>query len=327
MPRQARLDAPGVLHHVMVRGIEKRRIVDDAKDRRRFVARLGEAAVSKGMAVYAWSLMTNHAHLLLRSGPGGLPSFMRGFLTGYAIDYNRRYGRHGHLFQNRYKSIVCEEDAYFRELVRYIHLNPIRAGLIENLDQLDRYRWCGHSVLLGGVDHVWQDRSYVLSWFGSRERDAMRAYREFVRQGIPLGSRPELVGGGLIRSAGGWSEVKSRRGQDEGMISDGRILGGVDFVEKVLGEAEEKVRYQLPMDRRVREARELIVGVCQERGLSVEELRAGSRRGPISKVRRKVLMRIVMELGLTQAEAARLLGVTASAVAKCLMRVQRTLSI
>jgi putative transposase len=86
MPRQARLDAPGVLHHVMVRGIEKRRIVDDAEDRRRFVARLRDAAVSKGMTIYAWSLMGNHAHLLLRSGPAGLPSFMGGFLTGYAID-------------------------------------------------------------------------------------------------------------------------------------------------------------------------------------------------------------------------------------------------
>jgi hypothetical protein len=79
MPRQARLDAPGVLHQVMVRGIEKRRIVDDAKDRRRFVARLGDAALSKGMTIYAWSLMGNHAHILLRTGPVGLPSFMRGF--------------------------------------------------------------------------------------------------------------------------------------------------------------------------------------------------------------------------------------------------------
>ena len=128
MPRQARLDAPSVLHHVMVRGIEKRRIVDDAKDRRRFAARLGEAAISKGTTIYAWSLMGNHAHIQLRSGSVGLPSFMRGFLTGYAIDYNHRHRRHGHLFQNRYKSIVCEEDAYFRELVRYIHLNPLRAA-------------------------------------------------------------------------------------------------------------------------------------------------------------------------------------------------------
>ena len=118
MPRQARLDAPGTLHHVMVRGIERRGIVDDGKDRGTFMARLGEAAASTGMAIYAWSQLPNHAHILVRSGPHGLPVFMRRFLTGYAIEYNRRHRRHGHLFQNRYKSIVCEEDAYFRELQR-----------------------------------------------------------------------------------------------------------------------------------------------------------------------------------------------------------------
>jgi putative transposase len=326
MPRQARLDALGVLHHVMVRGIEKRRIVDDGKYRRRFVSRLGDTASSKGMTIYAWSLMSNHAHILLRSGPMGLPPFMRGFLTGYAIDYNHHHGRHGHLFQNRYKSIVCEEDVYFRELVRYIHLNPMRVGLVKGLDRLDRYPWCSHSVLMGQVERGWQDRSYFLSWFGRKEKDAVRAYREFIREGIALGRRPELVGGGLIRSASGWSEVKSRRGQDEGMLSDERILGGGQFVEKVLEEAEERVRYQLPMDRRMGEARELIDRVCSEAGLGVEELRAGSRRGPVSRIRRNLLRRIVMELGLNQAEAARLLGVTTSAVAKSLMRAQRGLS-
>jgi putative transposase len=326
MPRQARLDAPGALHHVMVRGIEKRRIVEDGKDRRRFTSRLGNAASSKGMTIYAWSLMSNHAHILLRSGSVGLPAFMRAFLTGYAIDYNHRHHRHGHLFQNRYKSIVCEEDVYFRESVRYIHLNPIRAGLIKGLDQLERYPWCGHSVLMGQVEHGWQDRSYVLSWFGRKENDAVRAYHEFIGDGVALGSRPELVGGGLIRSAGGWSEVKSRRGQREGMVSDERILGGGQFVEKVLEEAEERVRHQLPMDRRLGEARDLIDRVCSEAGLSVEELGAGSRRGPVSRMRRNLLRRIVMELGLTQAEAARLPGVTTSAVAKSLMRAQRALS-
>ncbi|MBN1102403.1 MAG: transposase [Deltaproteobacteria bacterium] len=178
----------------MVRGIEKCRIVDDAKDRRRFLARLGDAAVSKGMIIYAWSLMGNHAHLLLWTGPVGLPSFTRSLLTGYAIDYNRRHGRHGHLFQNRYKSIMCEEDAYFRELVRYIHLNPIRAGLVKGLDQLDTYRWSGHSMLMGEVGYGWQDRAYVLSWFGRKERDALRAYREFMQEGLALGRRPDCLG-------------------------------------------------------------------------------------------------------------------------------------
>ena len=135
MPRRARLDAPGTLHHVIVRGIEKRRIVNDVADRKNFVNRLGELAGSTNTVIYAWALMTNHAHILLRSAEIGLSGFMRSLLTGYAILYNRRHRRWGYLFQNRYKSIVCDEQAYFTELVRYIHLNPLRARLVKNLSQ------------------------------------------------------------------------------------------------------------------------------------------------------------------------------------------------
>ena len=112
MPRGARLDAPGTLHHVIVRGIERRNIVDDDKDREDFVSRQGKLSEETGTAIYAWALMPNHAHILLRSGTAGLPNFMRRLLAGYAVSYNRRHKRYGHLFQNRYKSIICEEDPY-----------------------------------------------------------------------------------------------------------------------------------------------------------------------------------------------------------------------
>ena len=196
MPRRA----PGTLHHVIVRGIEKHRIVDDVADRKNFVNRLGELAGSTNTVIYAWALMSNHAHILLRSAEIGLSGFMRLLLTGYAISYNRRHHRWGYLFQNRYKSIVCEEQAYFTELVRYIHLNPLRARLVKNLSQLDRYRWSGHSVVVGKVRHDWQDRDYVLEWFGKTEGQAVRAYREHVQKRINQGRRPELIGNGLIQS-------------------------------------------------------------------------------------------------------------------------------
>ena len=169
MPRQARLDAPGTLHHIMIRGIERRRIVDDVKDRKNFLDRLERVLQETKTPVYAWALMTNHAHFLLRSGPEGIAKFMRRFLTGYAISYNRRHRRHGHLFQNRYKSIVCDENTYFTELVRYIHLNPIRAGIVETLTKLDRYRYSGHSIIMGKVKNTWQERDYVLNWFGVKK--------------------------------------------------------------------------------------------------------------------------------------------------------------
>ena len=142
MPRGARLDAPGTLHHVMLRGMERGNIVYEDEDREDFLARMGAHAQATGTGVYAWALMDNHAHILIRSGTEGLPVFMRCFLTGYAVAFNRRHRRYGHLFQNRYKSIVCEEDAYFKELVRYIHLNPLRAGIVGSMNALDRYGWC-----------------------------------------------------------------------------------------------------------------------------------------------------------------------------------------
>ena len=149
MPRQARLDAPGTLHHVMLRGIERRVIVADDADRHEFVRRLGASAMQSRTSVYGWALLTNHAHLLLRSGPDGLPRLMRRFLTGYAQAYNRRHQRHGHLFQNRYKSIVCEEARYFVELLRYIHLNPLACQAGQDLKR----NW---SVIPGaGMEYCW----------------------------------------------------------------------------------------------------------------------------------------------------------------------------
>ena len=112
MPRQPRLDAPGTLHHVIIRGIEKRPIVTDAEDQQQFVSRLGQLALELHMPIYAWTLLTNHAHLLLRSGPGGLPAFMRRLLTGLQSPIIGAVADYRHLFQNRYQSIVCDEETY-----------------------------------------------------------------------------------------------------------------------------------------------------------------------------------------------------------------------
>jgi len=133
---------------------------------------------------------------------------MRRLLTGYALWYNRKHRRHGHLFQNRFKSILCQEDTYLLELVRYIHLNPIRARLAKDLDELGRYPFCGHSVIMGKMKKPWQDMEGVLGMFGENVRAARRAYRLFVEKGIGEGRRRDLTGGGLLRSAGGWEGVK-----------------------------------------------------------------------------------------------------------------------
>ena len=121
---------------------------------------------------------------------------MRRLLTGYALGYNRKHRRYGHLFQNRFKSIWCQEDVYLLELVRYIHLNPIRASLVGDLDELGRYAYCGHSVLMGKMKRPWQDAQGVLGMFAEKLGAARRAYRAFVEKGISQGRRQDLPGGG-----------------------------------------------------------------------------------------------------------------------------------
>ena len=119
----------------MVRGIEGRDIFRDDEDRKAFVERIRSLAKETGTRILAWALMDNH--LLIVSGPDGLSTFMRRLLTGYGIGFNRKHRRFGHLFQNRYKSIICDLDPYLLELVRYIHLNPFRAGVVKRLEELE----------------------------------------------------------------------------------------------------------------------------------------------------------------------------------------------
>jgi len=324
MPRQARLDAPGTLHHVIVRGIERGRIVDDRWDRGNFVSRMGQVASDTKTVIYAWALMTNHAHILLRSGPHGLSRFMRRFLTGYAITYNRRHKRHGQLFQNRYKSIVCDEDVYFRELVRYIHLNPIRADFVKRISELDRYRWCGHNVMIDGTKYEWQDRDYVLSWFGKREGEAKRAYRQYIEEGVGQGRRPELVGGGLVRSLGGWSQVLSMRKHNKRVMSDERILGSGDFVDRIIREAGQKVECEFGANNIKEKVGKFIEQVCKKENIHPKELRMRGKRGRIGQVRSQMAYQLVEDYGIPLAEVARQLGVTTSAVSKAITRTIKT---
>jgi len=327
MPRQARLDAPGTLHHVTVRGIDRRKIVNDDHDREDFVSRMGTIASETGTLIYAWALMTNHAHILLRSGPSGLSRYMRRLMSGYAVSYNHRHRRHGHLFQNRYKSIVCEEDPYFKELLRYIHLNPLRVKLVESLAKLDRYRWCGHPVLMGRLKRDWQHRDYVLKWFGAKEGEAKKAYRQFIKKGVDQGRRSDLVGGGLIRSQGGWSAVKAMRRLGERVKSDERILGSGEFVKQLIQQSDKVRKEQFSSFQRLQKTAVLVERVCKKQNVSVDALKSGSRRQNVSMVRSQLAKKLVEELGLSLTETGRHLGVSSSAVAKSLSRRDKEKSI
>ena len=220
---------------------------------------------------------------------------------------------------------MCEEDAYFQELVRYIHLNPLRARIVRDLTQLGRYPWCGHAAVLGhgSYGYPWQDRNHVLAWFGGREADAVRAYRNYVREGVPQGRRPDLVGGGLIRSLGGWAEVRAVRRRQEPVLADPRILGTGPFVERMLQGSDERLHTARDRTKRLHAAQAAIRQACAQAQISQEELRQGSRRRRIRALRARLTFLVVTRLGLPLADAARLLGVSTSGIAKTLVRAEK----
>jgi len=243
-------------------------------------------------------------------------------MTGYAITFNIRHRRSGHLFQNRYKSVICEEDPYLLELIRYIHLNPLCAKLVQDLKELDKSPWTGHSALLGKrkdqlipneLDkHNKLNRTAkpnkpekslsektiedALLRFGETKRIARKRYREFVKNGVDQGKRPEFQGGGLVRSAGGNKTGLLGRKKEEREKGDARILGSGDFVE------------------------ELIEIVAQRLSLEPKLICSGGRQQKYSKARSLVAWLSVEEVGHSAAEVTRFLGISRMGVQKAVIR-------
>jgi REP element-mobilizing transposase RayT/lambda repressor-like predicted transcriptional regulator len=323
MPRKSRIDAVGAVHHVMGRGIEGSRIFPSDADRDQFLERLGGLLQETQALCYAWALIPNHFHLLLRTGPVPISAFMRRLLTGYALWHNRVHRRKGHLFQNRFKSVLCQEEAYLLELVRYIHLNPLRAGLVPDLDALDRYPYCGHSALMGRMKRPWQETEAVLRRFGKRVGAARAGYRAFVEKGVPQGKRPDLSGGGLWRRAGGWDRVRNRRSAKSDQKTDERILGNGEFVARVLAESAEAMerRYALrargfDLDRTAARAAEVL-------GLDPQEVWAPGKYRRIVRGRSLLCYWAVRALGVSMATLSRRLGISIPAVSASVVRGQR----
>jgi len=298
----------------MGRGIDGIKVFGNSKDRKDFLERLRDLCSADALSVYAWALMSNHFHLLVRTGNQPLCNSMRKLLTGYVVNYNRRQRRYGHLFQNRYKSIICEDDPYLLELTRYIHLNPLRAGIIKNLGELKGYKWCGHSGITGMVKREWQDTDTVLAYFGKSRKRAIEGYESFVEKGIPHGRRPDLVGGGLIRSLGGWSQVLSLRRVGSKVFSDERILGSSEFVKDVIADAEEKAKDTLRLSLKISDLPSLAKEVCEGEGVDEAELRSGLRKRDVVKSRRIFCQIAVKKMGYSGADVARFLGINTSAV-------------
>jgi putative transposase len=187
MGRPPRIHYPGAIFHVLSRGNERRTIYTSSDEYKRFLELLADLKASKRFRLFAYCLMPNHFHLLLQVGDVSVSQVMQQLLTSYANSFNSWHGRSGHLFQSRFKAIHCVTQPYFLELLRYIHLNPVRAGLVSDAKL---WPWSGHVEIMGdpGLDLV--DADYALSQFHPAPSIARIMYAEFLAAGKMNGDQP-----------------------------------------------------------------------------------------------------------------------------------------
>ena len=197
-----------------------------------------------------------------------------------------------------------------------IHLNPIRAGIVRDLEGLKSYRYCGHSVIMGRHQHQWQDIDYVLSLFGQNYGNARRSYSQFVGKALSMGRRPDLVGGGLLRSMGGWSVLKGLRGTGIKIKGDERILGSSDFVEQVLKKANEQLDQKSRLQANGVDLNDLIEKVAGYFDIESEDLKTASKESTVTLARRMLCYLAVRKLMLSCTEVARQLNISPTAVSR-----------
>lgn len=317
IPRVAaapRLDYPGAFHHLMARGIDRVDIFCDGHDREDFLLRLAQGIRDTGSRIHAWALQPNHVHLLSESGAAGVSALMRKVLGGYARAFNRRHLRVGHLFQGRFRSILVEKEPYFLALVRYIHLNPVRAGIVADVNELACYPWTGHSALLGIDNRTWQTTETVLDHFHHDRSTASAAYLDFVSAGQGLTHVREFELGRLVRrtAQGIKLEDESKRGRER-WAADERVLGSNAFLSAVA------LRFGLGPLEPGRKADfgqlgELLRRTADGRGIPIAELQNGSQRRPVVRARSTFCRVACRDLGVPVTEVARFLAMTPRAV-------------
>ena len=189
MARKPRIEYPGAFFHIIARGNNRQDIFHDNEDRHKYLNRLAFYFGEGGVILYCFCLMTNHIHLLLEMGERPISRVLQRLHTWYVRYHNQKYERVGHLFQGRYKAVLCDKDAYLLELVRYIHLNPVRAGIVKDPGE---YSWSSHSVYLGLANFPFLNTEFVLSQFANNMLYARKLYEDFVLARVSEGRREDL---------------------------------------------------------------------------------------------------------------------------------------
>ena len=309
MPRKRRIVLPGEIHHIMARGIDGRKLFSNDEDYEYFLSLLKRILITGNCRCYAWVLMSNHYHLLLRPFDNTLTQIMRSINGSYARFYNKKYSRHGYLFQDRYKSLATQEYWYLRELIRYIHLNPIRAGIVKNLEELNSYPWCGHAVLMGNKKAVWQAANETLSRFGSTIGKGRSAYFEFLSKG----TEEEFTG---------WN-VPTSGADAPGEKIDDRVAGEAAFVRQIIDEIEKERQFREKMLKQQPKLEDIILQLSKENNVTVQSIYKRGRKNVNSRIRIKLCQRAVLKYGYTISSVASFLGVHSSSVLRMIQRDEK----
>jgi putative transposase len=323
MPRKARIDAPGALHYILLRGMDGKEIFQDETDRDNFVDRLAHLLKETSSSCYAWALMPTQIHLLLKTAKSPISSLLQRLLTGYAVTYNSRHRRHGPLFHSRYSAILCQEAPYLLELVRYIHLHPLHLGVVRGFSELGRYWYAGHSFILAKRKNDWQDVDHVLKHFGSNRPRSLARYNEYMKTGLEefkKAHRKTWRGSPL-------SEVRRLRKDLSKVGRDERILGDSRFVDGALLNAEKQSMIKRELrPAGPRDLEELAQKASALFGIKPEEIYLPSKSpGPV-KARSLFCFWAVAELGMTATSLAKRLGISQPAVSISVKRGARIAS-
>jgi putative transposase len=295
MARKARAEVEGGLYHVITRGNNRRQIFNSPADYEKFLSLLAVQKNKLPFFLYAYCLMTNHVHLLLERQASAVDRIMHRLLTGYAHYYNRRHRRVGHLLQGRHKAILCQSERYLSELVRYIHLNPVRAGMV---NQPEDYQYSSHRAYLGMEPAGMVDVDPVLRHFGASKEVARARYRKFVAAGIKQGHCEEFYD-----------------------AEEGRILGSEEFIDATIhrigetGKANRGAKRKLGPSCREVEFDRLVAAVEKVCGIPREEF-CGSGKSASAIRAKELLILTGLQMGASMKVLSEIIGISPSALSR-----------
>jgi putative transposase len=302
MPRKARINQPGLSHHIMTRTFNDTVLFVDDEDRKFYLSCLSKRIKETGFLCYAWVLMDTHVHLLIKTTEQPLWKLMKPLNCDYAHYYNKKYQRRGPLFSDRFKSIATQDQYYLERIIRYIHFNPLRAGICRTMKQLDRYPWSGHRLLIGGEKGGFQETVQVVRRFGRKTNEARATYRKFMEAGLKTND-DEIVS--MIRTNNAGKQDRNSAGY--------WVIGDAEFQKKVI-ENDRNSRLAISQCRREGiSLKDVLKRTAEKTGVDAKMILCRSKRTPHSSAR-MIFCFFARELGFPTIETGTFLGIQQAAV-------------